>query len=241
MSIRTTDDESTPGWSAPDSLPPVVRHGPRSRREVALTFDADLTEYMRKRLISGQVASYANMRVVEELQQANVPATMFLTGLWMEEYSAETEYLAADDRFELATHSQTHRAFREDCFSLGYVPPEDMLEEVVRPIERLRNTTPRYTRYFRFPGGCYDETALRAISSAAVTVVDFDVVSGDAFCDSADTIVEQTLSRATNGSIILMHLNGGPNAPQTANALPRVIDGIRAIGLTPVTLTQLLK
>ncbi|MGX1759505.1 polysaccharide deacetylase family protein [Streptomyces lydicus] len=236
---RITHDESTPGWSAPDSLPPVVRHGPRTRREVALTFDADLTAHMRKRLASGEVASYANMQVAKELQRANVPATMFLTGLWMEEYPAETRYLAADELFELATHSHTHRAFRRKCFTLGYAPPEEMLEEVVRPIEHLRKTTPRYTRYFRFPGGCYDETALRAIAPAAVTVVDFDVVSGDAFCDSADQIVEQTLDRATNGSIILMHL-GGPNAPQTANALPRVLDGLRTAGLTPVTLTRLL-
>jgi peptidoglycan/xylan/chitin deacetylase (PgdA/CDA1 family) len=241
VATSSPDETRAPGWSSPASLPPIVEHGPRDKREVALTFDADLTGYMRNRLRSGEVASYANMRVIEELKHADVPATIFFTGLWMEEYSDETRYIAADERFEPATHSQTHRAFRENNLGLGCAPPGEMLEEVTRPIELLRTMTSRYTRYFRFPGGCYDDTALRAIAQAAVTVVHADVVSGDAFCDSADKIVDQTLSQVTGGSIILMHLNGGPNAPQTANALPRVLDGIRARGLTPVSLTRLLE
>ncbi|NUR96915.1 MAG: polysaccharide deacetylase, partial [Kribbellaceae bacterium] len=34
---------------------PVLDHGPRDKKEVALTFDADLTALMRRRLISGKV------------------------------------------------------------------------------------------------------------------------------------------------------------------------------------------
>jgi peptidoglycan/xylan/chitin deacetylase (PgdA/CDA1 family) len=232
-------DASMPGWSDPDTLPPVVDHGPRESRRVALTFDADLTALMRQRLRLGTVDSYADMRLVDELQSTSTPATFFFTGLWMEEYPQETRRIAADTAFELGTHSQSHRAFRRDCFNLGLVPEEEMLNEVTAPIAALHRLSGRATRYFRFPGGCHDTAALTAIAPASVTVAGFDVFSGDAFCDSADVIVDRTLTKVTGGSIIVMHL-GGPNAPQTATALPRVLAGLRAKGLEPATLSRLL-
>ena len=53
---------------------------------------------------------------------------------------------------------------------------------------------------------------------------------------TADDIVAKVLSRADGGSIVLMHLGG----EHTLDALPRVIEGLRAKGLEPVTLPQLL-
>lgn len=239
MNPRPPIETSMPGWADPTALPQVIDHGPRAGGQVALTFDADLTALMRRRLRLGTVDSYADMRLVDELCRTGTPATFFFTGLWMEEYPRETRRIAGEAMFELSTHSQSHRAFRRDCFNLGLVPDEEMLDEVLRPITTLHRLTGRATRYFRFPGGCHDATALSAVRAAGITVVGFDVVSGDAFCDSADVIVDQTLARATGGSIIVMHL-GGPNAPQTANALPRVVAGLREKGLQPTTLSGLL-
>lgn len=239
MTLRSSMETSMPGWADPTVLPQVINHGPRDSGQVALTFDADLTALMRQRLRLGTVDSYAGMRLIDELRRTGTPATFFFTGLWMEEYPHETQRIAADGMFELATHSRSHRAFRRDCFNLGLVPEKEMLEEVIDPITTLHRLTGRATRYFRFPGGCYDAAALAAVRPAGVTIVGFDVVSGDAFCDSADVIVDHTLAQATGGSIIVMHL-GGPNAPQTANALPRVAAGLREKGLQPTTLSRLL-
>ena len=52
---------------------------------------------------------------------------------------------------------------------------------------------------------------------------------------SAGTIVRRVVPRLQPGDIILMH----PTAP-TVTALPRIVAGIRAAGLEPVTLDQLL-
>jgi peptidoglycan/xylan/chitin deacetylase (PgdA/CDA1 family) len=206
---------------------------------VALTFDADLTPGMRQRLRDGQVDSYANMAVIDTLEETGTPATIFFTGLWMEEYPEETREIVADSGFELATHSQTHRAFTANCYGLGQVPPDEMADEVVTPMKTLATFTDRVTHYFRFPGLCHDDAALAGIAPAGVTVVDGDP-SGDAGGRSVDAIVDQTVRNAHPGSIIVMHLNGGDAAPLTDEALPRIIDGLHAKGLRPTTLSDLL-
>lgn len=223
----------------PVGLPAVVASGPATGDAVALTFDADLTPGMQQRLRSGQVASYANMAVIDILRRTDTPATIFFTGLWMEDYPQQAADIAADPRFELATHSQTHRAFRGDCYGLAVVPPAEMADEVRRPVEALDRIAPRASRYFRFPGLCHDPAALAAIASVGVTVVDGDS-SGDAGGTSVDAIVHQTVDRAHPGSIVVMHLNGGDKAGLTDDALPRIIDGLRAKGLRPTTLSDLL-
>jgi len=220
-------------------IPEVISMGPAVGDAVALTFDADLTPSMQARLRSGTVESYANMAVVDVLRQMDAPATIFFTGLWMEEYPAETADIAADPRFELGTHSQTHRAFRNGCYGLGVVPREEMEDEIRRPVTALSLVAPTATRYFRFPGLCHDDESLAAAASVGVTVVDGDG-SGDAGGPSVDAIVDQTLRRAHPGSIIVMHLNGGDKAPLTDEALPRIIDGLQARGLRPAKLSEVL-
>lgn len=230
---------ATPGSVPAGRLPPVIAAGPGRGDAVALTFDADLTPGMRQRLRDGVVDSYANMAVVDVLRRTGTPATIFFTGLWMEEYPQHTAAIAADARFELATHSQTHRAFRSGCYGLGVVPEGEMAAEVEAPIATLARFTDRPTRYFRFPGLCHDPRSLAAVAAAGVTVVD-GLASGDAGGRSVDAIVEQTLAGARAGSIVVMHLNGGDAAPLTDEALPRIIDGLRARGLRPTTLSELL-
>ena len=229
----------TPGSVPAGSALPVVDAGPAHTGAVALTFDADLTPGMRQRLRDGRVDSYANMAVVDILRRTGTPATVFFTGLWMEEYPQHTAAIAADPLFEVASHSHTHRAFRADCYGLGVVPTGEMAAEVAGPIATLARFTDRPTRYFRFPGLCHDPHALAAIASTGVTVVD-GMSSGDAGGRSVDAIVEQTVAGAQAGSIVVMHLNGGDAAPLTDEALPRIIDGIRARGLRFTRLSELL-
>ncbi|GAA1650435.1 polysaccharide deacetylase family protein [Actinoplanes couchii] len=217
----------------------IVTHGSRARRRVALTFDADLTSAMRARLVAGTVDSYADMRIVDHLVATRTPATFFFTGLWMATYPAETRRIGDHDLFELATHSETHRGFRPQCYTLGLAPPEEWHDEVVRPVATLETLTGRATRYFRFPGGCHTDEALRAVLDTGATVVHWDVESGDAFCDSADHIVDTVVPAVRPGSIVLFHI-GGPNAPRTADALPRILAALAEQDLTPVTVSELL-
>lgn len=225
--------------ASPAVLPAIIFNGPRTRRAVALTFDADLTAFMQRELDTGVVRSFDNSAVIDELIKRQVPATFFLTGLWMLRYPDETRRLAATPLFELGAHSYGHRGFTPRCFGLGRVPPSSMLADVRATDRILRRFAPAASNLFRFPGGCYDQTALRAIAPQGLKVVQYDVPGGDAFTRSVASIVRTTLTGVRPGSIVVLHVNGGNTAPLTALALPAIITGLRQRGYTLTTVSGL--
>ncbi|TDW81395.1 peptidoglycan/xylan/chitin deacetylase (PgdA/CDA1 family) [Kribbella sp. VKM Ac-2566] len=229
-----------PGASSNTKPMPVLDHGPRNKKQIALTFDADLTALMRKRLVSGKVKSYYNKALVDELGAMHVPATMFLTGMWMEQYPQVVRELANDPLFELGTHTYDHRGFAKHCYTLGTVPPGEMLADVRRAVVQLDQLDPHATRWFRFPGGCYDATALHKLAPAGVTAVGLDVPGADGFAKSAQPIVKQVLDHVQNGSIVVLHMHGGDNAPYTAQAVGPIVRELRARGYELVTVTRLV-
>lgn len=151
-------------------MPAPITHGSPGRRRIALTFDADMTAAMLRRLAAHEVDTYANPAIIDELQASDTPATFFLTGMWVDRYPDQTRRLAADPRFELASHSWDHRGFTASCYGLGTLPAE-MAAKVERSFTELAPFGGRQTHYFRFPGGCYDTAALRAIAPIHATVL----------------------------------------------------------------------
>lgn len=229
-----------PGESGAGALMPVVQHGRRGTKKIALTFDADLTAAMRKRLTSGKVTSYYNAELIGNLRRLKVPSTLFLTGMWMEQYPGRTRELAADPLFELATHSYAHKAFTKDCYTLASVPKREMLSDVRRAVTILDRLDPDATRWFRFPGGCYDGTALHELAPARLTAVQLDVAGADGFAKSAHSIVDQVARNAKGGSIVVLHMHGGDTAPLTGKAIEPIVRKLRAQGYQLVTVTDLM-
>lgn len=221
--------------------PQVIFSGPRTVKAVALTFDADLTTYMGRELDSGKIRSFDNVRAIDELIRLRVPATFFLTGLWMLRYPAETRRLAANPLFEIGTHSYEHRAFTPRCYGLGTLPPNAMATDIERAQRVLRRLDPHASNLFRFPGGCFNATALKEVAPTHVQIVEYDVAGGDAFSTSASGIVRTTLRGARPGAIIVLHVNGGDTAPATALALPGIVSGLRRDGYRLVTVSELLQ
>jgi len=226
--------------AAHPTLPTVVDHGRRDSGMVALTFDSNMTDAMLAELDRHQVASFDNRAVIDELVAARVPATFFLAGEWVQRYPQETRRIVANPLFEVGSHSYAHRAFRPPCYGLGGLEVAAMAADVARSEALLRRFTPHPTNYFRFPGGCFDRAALRAIAPTGVRVIQYDVASGDAFGTSVRRIVTHTLAQTRAGSIVVMHITGGNTAPLTARALPAIVAGLRARGLRLVRLSTML-
>ncbi len=238
--------------SAKPTLAPPTAATPRSQRGgfdhatttqkvVALTFDADMTVKMRGDLRSGKVASWYNANVIAVLERENVPATLFLTGLWIETYPAITKELSQNPLFELGNHSYSHGGFRSPCYGLPAVKKSNEAAEVQKTDDLLQKYAAVYKRYFRFPGLCFDADDVARVESLGYTVVDGDVDGGDGFQSRPGPIVATVVAHVRPGSIVILHMHGGPNAPQTAIALSEIIRKLRAAGYSFVKVSDLLK
>lgn len=216
-------------------------HAATSQKIVALTFDADMTPGMLRELKSGKVASWYNEKVIEALKQLQAPATLFLTGLWIEIYPEVTKQLAADPLFELGNHSYSHGAFHSPCYNLFPIPESKQTAEVEKTDDLLKRYAASYKKYFRFPGLCSDARAMKTVEDRGYTVIGGDVDGADAFEKSPKWVASDVVSHVHPGSIVVLHMHGGPDAPATAGALPDIVTKLRAEGYTFVKVSDLLK
>lgn len=201
----------------------VVRHGDRSAPTVALTFD-----------MGGRLEPALD--IVTWLVANDVPATIFPTGRTATTTAEGQAVLDAigthRDRFDLGNHSWSHPDFRD----LDDGAMRDQLDRTEAAILAAVNISTR--PWFRPPFAGLDDQIPAVVGAAGYgyTVLwDIDTIDWRPEADGGPTahqIVDKVIGRADDGSIVLMHL-GGFN---TLEALPGIVAGLRAKGLTPVTL-----
>lgn len=248
----TAAPTAAPGAQPAPAAPPTMAAGPQGRtpvyerrtgrsaeKVVALTFDADMTADQGPRAARGE--RFDNPELIATLRRLEVDATIFMTGRWAEEYPDQARSIGRDPRFEIANHSYSHYAFAEPCYGLPKVAAPDMAADVKRAFDSFRDAgAVNVVPYFRFPGGCYDDTALHALAPARVTAVQWDVVGGDAFAKDPDAVAEQVLSGVRPGSLVVLHCTRSA-APATERAIRRVVPELRARGYRFVKVSELMR
>lgn len=206
----------------PAVAPQVVRHGPRRKKRIALTFDA----------CSTQGSSKFDAAVIRALISMQVPATLFLGGNWMEEHPDETMELARHAQFELANHTYLHPHLPRES-------DERVREELRRTQDLLYTLTGRTTKLYRAPYGELDARVARLAAEEGLISIQYDLASGDPDPRiSSKRLMEYVTDTARNGSIVVMHMNG--RGWRTAEALPRIIHRLRKKGYKLVTVSELL-
>jgi peptidoglycan/xylan/chitin deacetylase (PgdA/CDA1 family) len=123
----TYKGRSSAAHSSPTPRPRLVNHGPRDRRRVALTFDADMTREKYAELEESEGAStstWYDRRIVEELERTRTRATIFMSGLWARAHPESARALARSSLLEIENHSLSHRAFKTPCYGLEAVGSE---------------------------------------------------------------------------------------------------------------------
>lgn len=164
------------------------------------------------------------------LRREHVRATFFMVGSLVAEHP-DIVHEVLDAGHAIANHSMTHPTD----------PPfADLLDrhveaEIADANDALRDAGAKPT-LFRPPGGSYDDAVVLAAWRQQVRVVLWSVDPRD--WDAARTskqITKNVLQHVRPGSIVLMH-DGGGDAADTIAALPKIIHGIRKMGLDLVTL-----
>lgn len=212
-----------------------------SAKQIVLTFD------------DGPDPDYTP-KILDILKQFHVPAAFFVVGKNAEAYPDVVKRMY-DEGHEIGNHSYFH----PDLFK---VSPERQRLELSTTQRVIQAITGHTTLLFRPPyGGDTEPTTgkevvpmLRAAELNYVTVGEkndpqdwrlFEFKPGTEAMDltrprNADEIVKSVVVNREVGSIVLLH-DGGGNRAMTIEALPRIIQRLRAMGYTFTTVADVAK
>ena len=194
----------------------VWRHGPRTSKLIALTFD------------DGWNLEYTK-QIFEILEARDAPATFFPVARAVLRHPVTWRRIAAAG-FPIANHSWNH-----DDLSLQ--SPSKAGRDMTKATRAIERTTgaPLFPA-IRPPFGTYDATFMKAAKAAGMrAVIMWDIDTEDWRGIRARDVVRAAL-KGRRGSIIVMHTDKA----NTVRALPKIIDGLRARGFTLVTVGQLI-
>jgi peptidoglycan-N-acetylglucosamine deacetylase len=184
-------------------------------------------------------------KILDILKQKNVPAAFFVIGL---DASKWPEILQREYRegHEIGNHTYTHPDWENPNLSPTQIRWELNLTERL-----IESTLGAKSILFRPPFGIdhqpeYSEEVSHLplaqdmgylIIGQKIDPHDWKQVNGKQVL--APEIVDETISQASDGNIILFH-DGGGDRSQTLAALPIVIDKLRALGYQFVSVSDLL-
>jgi peptidoglycan-N-acetylglucosamine deacetylase len=187
-------------------------------REIALTFD------------DGPHAYYTP-QILAILRHYRINATFFCVGYLVIRHLdlVQQEYAAGH---VVGNHSWSH----------PYLPSlasSKILWQLAKASEIIQKATGRWPTFFRPPYGAYNAKVLTQANRLGLTIVMWKVDPEDWSMPGSNAIISRVLSRASSGSIILLH-DGGGNRSQTVQALPIIIESLLRRGFTFVTLQQMV-
>lgn len=169
------------------------------------------------------------LEILSMLEQFDVVANYFCVSSWAEKYADKLKTLSNSGRVEVGTHSKTHS-------HMNSLNSQQIKEELTSSCNIIKSITGKEVKLFRAPYGEYNNLLINTAQELGLQTIQWDVDSLDWKDLSAHDIASRILSKAQNGSIILMH-NDGKN---TVQALPLIFAGLKNKGYSFVFISDLI-
>ncbi|MCE0523053.1 MAG: polysaccharide deacetylase family protein [Methylacidiphilales bacterium] len=194
---------------------PFIHSGPAEGNRVALTFDdgpnPGVSEY-----------------ILDALRERNVHATFFMIGEKVAAWPDLARRVVAEGH-EIANHTWTH-------LNLTAIPDPQVEEEIHKTQVVIGDVLQQQAVWFRPPMGMLRRDQAPLLKREGLGIVFWSVITGDWAEIGENKIVDIILTETQPGSIIVCH----DIHQQTADSLPRAIDGLRERGFDLVTVSTLL-
>ncbi|MBB2955532.1 peptidoglycan/xylan/chitin deacetylase (PgdA/CDA1 family) [Bifidobacterium commune] len=190
---------------------------PEGRNVIALTFDDGPSEY--------------SAQILDILKEKGVKATFFDVG----QHSAaepQMEQRMVAEGHQVASHSNTH----VDMFKLN---PQQLQAELSQSLDNIEKASGVTTKMLRAPYGNFGAEQWRYAGDLIDCNVMWSIDTMDWKLPGAQAISDAVLLKAYNGAVVLMH-DGGGDRTQDVEALPGIIDGLKAQGFEFVTIDELM-
>ncbi len=168
--------------------------------------------------------------ILHTLVSRGLRATFFCTGISLERHAAQARRTIADG-MSVGNHTLDH----PDLTRLSTAQIRAQLLDDTDVWWRVARTTP--LPLFRPPYGAYDSTVLQVAGSLGfLYTVTWDVDPEDWSDPGVAAIQQRVLSHAHAGMIVVMHVK-----PETAAALPGLLDALAARGYHQTALDQMFR
>lgn len=201
----------------------IVKRLPTGEKVVALTLDA---------CEAGKV-THLDHGVADWLIANEVPFTIFMGGRFARDNAEDVAKLGALPFVEIENHTWSHPA------DMRKLSTAEVMRQVLFAGLEIGLKTGRATRFFRFPGGNADARTIAAVEAMGYQVVHWRWPSGDPDKNiSAANLESYALSATKPGDVLIFHING--NGVHTAEAIPGIVEGLKAKGYRFVLLRDYL-
>ncbi|MBB6675094.1 polysaccharide deacetylase family sporulation protein PdaB [Cohnella nanjingensis] len=212
-------------WAEKDNIsvfaphpPAAVYNVPTDRKVIALTFDISWGDKRAEPIVD----------ILKNKEVAN--ATFFLSSPWSKTHPELVQKIV-DSGFEIGSHGHKH----ENYSQLG---DDEIRKQITAAHGILSEMTGKSPNLIRMPNGDFDKRVLRIAEDLNYKVVQWDTDSLDWKNPGVENIVQRVVTKAHPGDIVLLHASD--SCKQTHEALPAIIDQLRAKGYEFVTVSQLM-
>jgi len=172
------------------------------KKLLALTFDA----------CGGPHGSAYDAELIGYLEKMKIPATLFVTGKWIDANYDTFLKLSRNSLFEIENHGLNHHPCSVDGESeygiKGTPDVPDAFDEIEANERKIMAITGRRPLFFRSATAYTDEACAKIARELGVTMISFDVLSGDAVPNTPREIIENNIMKHVRpGALIIMHFN----------------------------------
>ena len=176
---------------------------------------------------------HATPEILDVLCREGVPATFFILGRHADRWPSLVRRIA-DEGHQLGNHGYWHR-------KLHRRGPAYVRDDLTRGTDAIAAASGgARPRHFRAPHGFRSPWVTPIARSLGQRTVGWSLGVWDSARPGADEIVRRSVAGMHAGSILLLHDGDGYDPEgdrrQTADALPLIIDGLRARGFRFATL-----
>jgi peptidoglycan/xylan/chitin deacetylase (PgdA/CDA1 family) len=212
-----------PSLGTPPPLSRPISRVNTQEPAVAITFDACAT-------MKGWYGF--DRDVFDILKREQVPATIFVSGRWVDTHPEAMGDLTSDPLIEFGDHSYDHPHMTQ--------LPDGRVGEEIDQTEAALGRYGRRSVAFRPPFGDWNRRVIEIVHGKNLPTVTWDVVSGDPSAKTTTAaMIREVVRHARAGSIIIFHING--RGWKTHEALPAILSGLRERGFRFVPLSELMR
>lgn len=201
-----------------DNKPSAIYSVKTDQKLIALTFDISW----------GDKRAEPILKILED--KGVKKATFFLSSPWSKTHPEIVKRIKSSG-YEIGSHGHKH-------VNYSSLNDQEIRKQISTAHSILTDMTGQGPNLIRMPNGDFDKRVLQIANELGYSVIQWDTDSLDWTNPGTDKIINRVVSKAHPGDIVLMHASD--TCLQTHEALPVIIDQLRAKGFEFVTVSELI-